>query len=212
MGTLWRGRATFTVPMLFCIGWTFNFLIGGLSGVFLSDAPSDTDTHGTFFVMAHFHYTIVGGLIFAFFGAIYYWVPKMTGLRFNERMAKVHFWAMFISFNSTFLPLFALGMLGQPRRVVTYAANLQGLNVWVSISAFVLGASLLLFVWNVLWSLVIVRLPSVANPWRSKSLEWQTPTPVPVNNFEQIPVIDSDPYDYGTPLAGSRAEPLPAGG
>ena len=116
----------FTVPMLFCLAWSFNFLIGGLSGVFLSDAPSDTDTHGSFFVMAHFHYTIMGGLIFAFFAAIYYWVPKMTGLRFNERLAKVHFWLMFVSFNSTFLPLFALGMKGMPRRVVTYAPNLQG--------------------------------------------------------------------------------------
>ena len=89
MGTLWKARISFTVPMLFCLGWTFNFLIGGLSGVFLSDTPSDTDTHGSFFVMAHFHYTIMGGLIFTFFAAIYYWVPKMTGLRFNERLAKI---------------------------------------------------------------------------------------------------------------------------
>ena len=88
MGTLWKARSPFTVPMLFCLGWTFNFLIGGLSGVFLSDSPSDTDTHGSFFVMAHFHYTIMGGLIFTFFAAIYYWVPKMTGLRFNERLGE----------------------------------------------------------------------------------------------------------------------------
>ncbi|MEA2140008.1 MAG: cytochrome c oxidase subunit [Solirubrobacteraceae bacterium] len=201
MGTLWRARSTFSVPMLFCLGWTFNFLIGGLSGVFLSDVPSDTDTHGSFFVMAHFHYTIMGGLIFTFFAAIYYWVPKMTGLRFNERLAKWHFWLMFVAFNSTFMPLFVLGMEGMPRRVSSYAPNLHGLNVWVSISAFVLGFSMLIFLANVVWSLIIVRLPAAANPWRSKSLEWQVPTPVPVNNFEQIPVIDSDPYDYGTPLA-----------
>ena len=123
MGTLWKARSTYTVPMLFCLGWAFNFLIGGVSGVFLSDAPSDTDTHGTFFVMAHFHYTIVGGLIFAFFAAIYYWVPKMTGLSFNERLAKVHFWTMMIFFNLTFMPLFVLGMKGMPRRVVTYAGT-----------------------------------------------------------------------------------------
>ncbi|MGO9764009.1 MAG: cbb3-type cytochrome c oxidase subunit I, partial [Solirubrobacteraceae bacterium] len=128
MGTLWRGRMSFTVPMLFCLAWTFNFLIGGLSGVVLSDVPTDTGLHGSFFVMAHFHYTIMGGLVFSFFAAIYYWVPKMTGLRFNEKLAKWHFWIMFIAFNSTFAPLFALGFLGMPRRVVTYATNLQGLN------------------------------------------------------------------------------------
>ncbi|HXP36598.1 MAG TPA: cbb3-type cytochrome c oxidase subunit I [Solirubrobacteraceae bacterium] len=213
MGTLWKARSSFTVPMLFCLGWTFNFLIGGLSGVFLSDTPSDTDTHGSFFVMAHFHYTIMGGLIFTFFAAIYYWVPKMTGLRFNERLAKWHFWLMFVAFNSTFMPLFVLGMKGMPRRVSSYAPNLHGLNVWVSISAFVLGFSMLIFLANVVWSLILVRLPAEANPWRSKSLEWQVPTPVPVNNFEQIPVIDSDPYDYGTPLniGGAGATPATAG-
>jgi cytochrome c oxidase subunit I len=206
MGTLWKSRTTFSVPMLFCLGWTFNFLIGGLSGVFLSDTPSDTDTHGSFFVMAHFHYTIMGGLIFTFFAAIYYWVPKMTGLRFNEALAKWHFWLMFVAFNSTFLPLFALGMKGMPRRVSTYAPNLQGLNVWVSISAFVLGVSMLIFLFNVVYSLIFVRARAESNPWRSKSIEWQVPTPVPVNNFEQIPVFDSDPYDYGTPVG------IPGGG
>ncbi len=201
IGTLWRGRMSFTVPMLFCLAWAFNFLIGGLSGVVLSDVPTDTGLHGSFFVMAHFHYTIVGGLIFSFFAGIYYWVPKMTGLRFNEMLAKWHFWLMFISFNSTFMPLFALGLEGMPRRVSTYEPSLQGLNVWVSISAFVLGFSLLIFVFNAVYSLIFVREPAEANPWRSKSIEWQVPTPVPVNNFEQIPVFDSDPYDYGTPVA-----------
>lgn len=207
MGTLWKSRMSFSVPMLFCIAWTFNFLIGGLSGVFLSDTPSDTDTHGSFFVMAHFHYTIMGGLIFAGFAAIYYWLPKMTGLRFNERLSKIHFWSMFIAFNSTFMPLFVLGMEGMPRRVSTYAPHLQTLNDWVSISAFALGLSMLVFLANIVYSMVFARVPAESNPWRSKSLEWQVPTPVPVNNFEQIPVFDSDPYDYGTPiaLAGSSA-------
>jgi cytochrome c oxidase subunit 1 len=200
MGTLWKARASFTVPMLFVLAWTFNFLIGGLSGVFLSDTPSDTSTHGSFFSMAHFHYTIMGGLIFTFFAAIYYWVPKMTGLRFNERLAKWHFWLMFLAFNSTFLPLFALGMEGQPRRVSQYAPNLQALNVWVSISAFVLGFSMLIFIYNTVYSMIFVRARAEQNPWRSKSIEWQIPHPVPVHNFAQIPVFDSDPYDYGTPL------------
>ena len=109
--------------------------------------------------MAHFHYTIMGGLVFTFFAAIYYWVPKMTGLRFNERLAKWHFWLMFVSFNSTFMPLFVLGMKGMPRRVSTYAPNLHGLNVWVSISAFVLGFSMLIFLFNTVYSLIFVRRP-----------------------------------------------------
>jgi cytochrome c oxidase subunit I len=213
MGTLWKGRTSFSVPMLFCLAWTFNFLIGGLSGVFLSDTPSDTTTHGSFFVMAHFHYTIMGGLIFTFFAAIYYWVPKMVGLRFNERLAKAHFWLMFVSFNSTFLPLFVLGMEGMPRRVSFYEPKFHTLNVWVSVSAFVLGFSMLIFLVNVVYSLIFARIPAEANPWRSKSIEWQLPTPIPVNNFEQIPVFDSDPYDYGTPVSigGGAAAPAGAG-
>jgi cytochrome c oxidase subunit I len=211
MGTLWKGRISFSVPMLFCMAWVFNFLIGGISGVFLSDVPSDTTTHGSFFVMAHFHYTIMGGLVFTFFAAIYYWIPKMTGLRFNERLAKAHFWLMFIAFNSTFLPLFVLGFKGMPRRVSSYAPNLVTLNTWVSISAFVLGFSMLIFLANAVYSLIIARIPAESNPWRSKSIEWQIPTPVPVHNFDQIPVFDSDPYDYGTPLGLVGARPASAG-
>jgi cytochrome c oxidase subunit I len=212
MGTLWKARTTFSVPMLFVYAWTFNFLIGGLSGVVLSDVPTDTGLHGSFFVMAHFHYTIMGGLIFSFFAAIYYWVPKMFGLRLNEMLAKWHFWLMFLAFNSTFLPLFVLGLKGMPRRVSTYEPALQGLNDWVSISAFVLGFSMLIFIFNVVYSLIFVREPAEANPWHSKSMEWQVPTPVPVNNFEQIPVFDSDPYDYGTPVSvTSGGRPATAG-
>jgi cytochrome c oxidase subunit 1 len=198
--------------MLFCLAWVFNFLIGGVSGVFLSDVPSDVTTHGSFFSMAHFHYTIMGGLIFSFFAAIYYWVPKMTGLRFNERLAKIHFWMMFIFFNLTFMPLFALGFLGMPRRVVTYAAHLQALNDWVSACAFVLGISMLVFLTNTVWSLILRREPAEANPWRSKSLEWQLPTPVPVYNFERIPVVTEDPYGYGVAPVPIPAGAVPAGG
>jgi cytochrome c oxidase subunit 1 len=213
MGTLWRGRIRFSVPMLFCLAWVFNFLWGGISGVFLSDVPSDVTTHGSFFVMAHFHYTIMGGLIFAFFAGIYYWVPKMYGWKFNERLAKIHFWVMFIAFNSTFAPLFALGFMGMPRRVVTYPANFQTLNDWVSASAYVLGLSMLVFLANVVWSLVLKREPAEDNPWHSKSAEWQLPTPVPVNDFDRMPVFDSDPYPYGVEPAPARAPKVaPAGG
>jgi cytochrome c oxidase subunit 1 len=197
MGTFWKAKIRFTVPMLFALGLYFNFLIGGISGVFLSDVPADTTEHGSFFVMAHFHYTIMGGLIFAFMAACYYWLPKMLGIKLNQRLGYIHFWTMFVGFNSTFLPLFAVGMLGQPRRVFEYARNLQTLNDWVSISSFVLGFSILIFVINVVWSTVIVREPETANPWQSRGLEWQVSSPPPGGNFEHIPVVLSSPYDYG---------------
>ncbi len=147
--------------------------------------------------MAHFHYTIMGGLIFSFFAAIYFWLPKMTGYTLNERLGKIHFWLMFLSFNSTFAPLFALGFMGMPRRVVTYPSNLQGLNDWVSVSAFVLGFSMLIFLANLVYSQLFARVPALANPWGSKSLEFQLPSPVPVHDFDRIPVIEGDPYGYG---------------
>ena len=210
MGTLWQGRIRFTVPMLFALAFFFNFLIGGLSGVFLSDVPSDVTTHGSFFVMAHFHYTIMGGLVFAFFAATYYWLPKMTGVTFNERLARIHFWGSFVFFNLTFFPLFAAGFLDMPRRVSTYAPSLQTLNDFVSVSAFALGASMLVFVANLIYSLVFARNPVAENPWQSRGLEWQVPTPVPVHNFDRIPVITGNPYDYGVEGAPPVAQLNPA--
>ena len=189
MGTIWRGRIRFTVPMLFCLGWVFNFLIGGISGVFLSDVPSDVTTHGSFFSMAHFHYTIMGGLVFTLFAAIYYWGPKMTGVRFNERLAKIHFWSLFIAFNSTFAPLFALGFLGMPRRVVDLpdepaGAQRLGLDIGVRDRA------------------VDARLPGQrglvaglqararrAQPVALEVAEWQLPTPVPLHDFDTLPGV-----------------------
>jgi len=206
MGTMWKAKIRFTVPMLFCMAFFFNFLFGGLSGVFLSDVPSDTLTHGSFFVMAHFHYTIMGGLVFALMGGIYYWLPKMTGFRLNEALAKVHFWTMFIFFNLTFFPLFAAGMLGMPRRVSSYNAALHNLNVFVSAMAFCLGLSMLIFLYNLVYSLVFKRERAEANPWQAKSLEWQLPSPVPVYNFERLPTITSDPYNYGEPDAPPVAD------
>jgi cytochrome c oxidase subunit I len=209
MGTIWQGRVRLTVPMWFCLAWAFNFLWGGISGVFLSSVPSDVTTHGTFFSMSHFHYTIMGGLIFSIFAAIYYWGPKMTGYRFNETLARLHFWTLFIAFNSTFGPLFALGFMGMPRRVVTYPGSMQFLNDWVSISAFCIGLSMLIFLWNAVRSWLIVREPAEMNPWGSRSAEWQVPSPPPVYDFERFPVFDNDPYPYGVGPAG---EPVVASG
>jgi cytochrome c oxidase subunit 1 len=209
MGTLWKARIRFTVPMLFALAFFFNFLIGGLSGVYLSDVPSDVTTHGSYFVMAHFHYTIMGGLVFALMAGLYFWLPKLTGLKLNEKLAKLHFWTMFIFFNLTFFPLFAAGLLGMPRRVSSYNPSLHGLNVFVSMSAFCLGASMLILLTNLVWSLVIKREREIENPWLSRGLEWQIPSPPPVYNFEEIPVIVSAPYDYGVPQAPPVADLKP---
>jgi cytochrome c oxidase subunit 1 len=200
------------VPMLFALGMYFNFLIGGISGVFLSDVPADTTEHGSFFVMAHFHYTIMGGLIFAFMGGIYYWLPKMMGIKLNQTLGKWQFWIMFIGFNSTFLPLFAVGMAGQPRRVFEYATNLTGLNDWVSISSFVLGFSILLFVINFVYSTVIARVREEGNPWQSRGLEWQIPSPPPEDNFDRVPVVLSGPYEYGAKVPQPVADLNPPPG
>jgi cytochrome c oxidase subunit I len=212
MGTFWKARIRFSVPMLFALAFYFNFLIGGISGVFLSDVPADVTEHGSFFVMAHFHYTIMGGLIFAFMAGIYYWLPKMLGIKLNETLGKIHFWTMFIFFNSTFLPLFAVGMLGQPRRVFEYAQNLQPLNVWVSISAFLLGGSMLVFLVNVVMSTLFWRERETGNPWRARSLEWQIASPPPPGNFERVPVILSSSYDYGIKDAPPVADLNPPAG
>src|SRR6516225_5236352 len=197
LGTLWKAKIKFEVPMLFALGMYFNFLIGGVTGVYLSDVPADTTEHGSFFVMGHFHYTIMGGLIFAFFGGIYYWVPKMLGVELNKTLGKIHFWMMFIFFNSTFLPFFALGLLGMPRRVFEYALNLEGLNRWASVSAFLLGSSFLVFLWNFIWSTGFARKKAAANPWNARGLEWQISSPPPPENFAHIPVVLSGPYEYG---------------
>ena len=206
LGTLWKAKIRFEVPMLFALGMFFNFLIGGITGVFLSDVPVDVTVHGSFFVLAHFHYTIMGGLVFAFFGGLYYWLPKMTGKTMNKRLGKWHFWTMFIFFNLTFFPLFLVGLLGQPRRVFEYAKNLQGLNDFSSVSAFLLGASFLIFIANFVWSIFIDPKPAPANPWHSRGLEWQTPVPVPAFNFDRIPVVMADPYHYGEADAPAVAD------
>ncbi len=206
MGTLYKAKIRFEIPMLFALALYFNFLIGGVTGVFLSDVPVNVTVHGGFFVLSHFHYTIMGGLLFAFMGGLYYWLPKMTGRMLNKKIGLWHFWTMFVFFNLTFFPMFIIGLLGQPRRVFTYAKNLQGLNDFSSVSAFLLGFSFLIFAFNMVYSLWINPQKAPANPWDSRGLEWQTANPVPSYNFERIPVVLSDPYRYSEPGAPAVAD------
>ena len=155
LGTLYRAKIRLEVPMLFCLSVYFNFLIGGVTGVFLADVPVNVTVHGGYFVLSHFHYTIMGLIVFAFMGAFYYWIPKMTGRMMNKKIGLWHFWTMFIFFNLTFFPMFLVGLAGQPRRVFTYAKNLQILNDFSSIAAYCLAFSFLIFFANIMWSMWI---------------------------------------------------------
>jgi cytochrome c oxidase subunit 1 len=198
LGTMWRARVRFTIPMLFIFAFFFNFLIGGFTGVFLSDVPSDFTLHASYFVQAHFHYTIMGSEVFALMAGIVYYLPKMTGVSMDTGWLKFQFWAVFVTFNGTFLSLVAVGILGMPRRVISYAAYLQPLNVSASLFAFGLGASMSLFLGILIWKAIFQRVPAAANPWESLGIEWQVPTPVPVFNFDVVPTSWALPYDYDT--------------
>ena len=211
LGTLWRGRIWMTVATLFALSFIWNFLIGGLTGIFLSDVPADIQLHGGMFVTAHFHYTIVGGALMGFFAALFYWFPKMTGRMLDERLGMISFWGIQIGFNVAFMAMFIVGLQGMPRRVADYDPLFAGGNLVTSIFAYLLAASVVLVFYNIAYSWVAGE-KAVANPWGAKSLEWQVPTPVPLENFEQIPVVTSGPYDYGEPETAGSAIPGTAGG
>ncbi len=200
LGTIWMGRLWLRTPMLFALAVLFNFLIGGITGIFLADVPTDLQLQDTYFVVAHFHYTIVGGEIFALFAGIYYWFPKLTGRMFSETLGKLHFWIMFIGFNLTFLPMFWLGLHGMNRRIADYVPNLAGVNLWVSLMAFLLGTGFIFFVVNMVRS-VVKGVEAGPNPWKARTLEWQTSSPPPVHNFPKIPQVVGGPYEYGVPGA-----------
>ena len=211
LGTLWRGRIWVTVPMLFGIAFLWNFVIGGLTGVYLSDVPADVQLHGGMFVTAHFHYTIVGGALMGFFAAVYFWFPKMTGRMLDERLGWISFWLIQVGFNVAFLSMFVAGLQGMPRRVADYDPQFAGPNLVTSLFAYVLIAGVALTFYNIVVSW-IGGTKAVANPWGALSLEWQTPTPVPLENFEKIPVVTSGPYEYGEPAAPTPGIEQPATG
>lgn len=198
LGTIWQGRLRLRVPMLFALGVLFNFLFGGITGVFLADVPVDIQLQDTYYVVAHFHYVILGGGIFGLFAAIYYWFPKMTGRSMSETLGKVHFWWMLIGFNFTFMPMFWLGINGMNRRIADYVPSLGGTNRMISMAGFFLGTSFVVFLWNLMYSWW--RGPAApANPWGATTLEWQTTSPPPHENFDTVPQVIGDPYGYGDP-------------
>ncbi len=200
VATMWDGVIHLTTPMLFACGFIFTFVIGGLSGVFLAVLPVDINVSDTYFVVAHIHYVLYGGSVFTIYAGIYHWFPKMTGKMYDEGLGKLHFWITFWAMNFTFMPMHWLGLQGMSRRVEDYPAQFGPVNFWISIWAFVLGASTLIFVYNMAYSWWKGE-PAPANPWRALTLEWQVATPVPVFNFDEPPQVVGSPYAYGHPGA-----------
>ncbi len=203
LGTLWGGSIRLTTPMLNGLAFVSIFVIGGLSGVFMASTPVDIFIHDTYFIVAHFHY-VVAGIVFGLFAAVTYWFPKMFGRMMNETLGKIHFVLTFIFFNLTFFPMHFLGVAGHMRRIwnplqYEFLQPLQGMNQFISVSAFLLGLSQILFLVNLCWSLFAGKKAEV-NPWHANTLEWAAPSPPPHGNWgEHLPVVHHGPYEYSVP-------------
>ena len=222
LATMWGGRIQFKTPMLFCVAFLFQFLIAGLTGVMLGSAPFDWQLTGSYFVVAHFHYVIVGGILFCIFGGFYYWFPKMSGKMLNEKLGKWHFWLFLIGFHLTFDFMHIPGVLGMPRRIYTYEPG-RGWELWNLISTvgvFFQALAMIVFVANIVWSR-LYGTEAQGDPWDAWTLEWSTHSPPPTYNFAAIPVVNSrrplwdlkhpeDPdwrYEPPGPIAEQSAEP-----
>ncbi|MCC6803272.1 MAG: cytochrome c oxidase subunit I [Anaerolineae bacterium] len=200
LGTIWGGKLHFRAAMLFALGFLSMFVIGGISGVMSAAIPFDIHVQDTYFIVSHIHFVLFGGSVFTIYAGIYHWFPKITGRMLNERLGKIHFWLTYPSFFLTFFPMNILGIIGMPRRVAIYAPEYQGLNVLVSVAAFVLGVSTFVLVANMIYSLANGPRAG-ANPWRALTLEWATTSPPPAHNFIGDPVPYKNPYGYGTEAA-----------
>ena len=195
--TLYKGSVSYQAPMLYALGFIGLFTMGGLTGLFLATLAVDAHVHGTYFVVGHFHYIMVGGAVMGYLGGIHYWWPKISGRMYPDGWARLSAAIIFIGFNLTFFPQYMLGYLGMPRRYAVYAPEFQVLNVMSSAGASILGVGYLIPLVYMVWSM---RYGPVAgpNPWGAKGLEWQTPSPPPTENFEETPKVTEEAYAYGT--------------
>jgi cytochrome c oxidase subunit I len=195
--TMYRGAISWDTPMLYAIGFIGLFTIGGLTGLFLATLPIDVHVTDTYFIVAHFHYIMVGGAIMGYMGGLHYWWPKISGRLYNEYLAKISAAIIFIGFNLTFFPQFVLGYLGMPRRYHAYPPEFQVLNVLSSAGASILGVGYLIPMLYLAWSLRYGKVAG-SNPWGAVGLEWTTTSPPPTENFAETPVVTWEAYDYGT--------------
>ena len=191
--TMWRGQLMLKTPLLFALGFLSMFLIGGINGAFSASVPVDFALHDTYWVVAHLHYVLFGGSVFAVMGGFYYWFPKMTGRMMNETLGKTQFLIMFIGFNMTFFPMHELGLAGMPRRIADYSstAGWNDLNLVATIGGFLIAISMLPFLWNIFLSLRSGQ-PAGDDPWEGNTLEWATSSPPPAYNFDHLPEIRSE--------------------
>jgi cytochrome c oxidase subunit 1 len=215
IGTIWGGSLQMKTPMYFALGFIAMFIIGGLSGVMHASPPADLQQTDTYFVVAHFHYVMFGGSMFALVAGMYFWFPKMFGKMLHEGLGKLHFWLMFIGFNLTFMPMHFLGLHGMPRRVYTYPEGL-GFEFWnriETIGSMILGFSFLVFLFNVIRSLR-KHPPAPADPWNGATLEWSIPSPPQEFNFPEVPVVHSrDPlWELKRERGGTLPEPVRVSG
>jgi len=195
IATMYKGTISFQAPMLFALGFMFLFTIGGLTGVFLAAAGMDVHFHDTYFVVAHFHYVMVGGTLMALMGGIYYWFPKMFGKLVNDSYARWSWVFIFTGFNVTFFPQFILGQFGMPRRYFDYLPEYTALNQISTFGSWMIALGFLIALFTIIHALLYGEKAS-SNPWGARSLEWQTSSPPPHENFEKTPVVTAGPYDY----------------
>jgi cytochrome c oxidase subunit 1 len=193
--TLYKGSISFDAPMLYALGFVCLFTAGGLTGLFLACLGMDMHVHDTYFIIAHFHFIMVGGTVMAYMGGLHYWWPKMTGRMYSEFLSKLAALIIFVGFILTFLPQFVLGYLGMPRRYHTYAPEFQVLNVMSTAGASILAVAYTMPLLYLGWSLLYGKRAG-PNPWRATGLEWITPSPPPKHNFEQTPIVAIGPYSY----------------
>jgi len=203
LGTMWRGNLRFTVPMLNAVAFVAMFVIGGLSGIYMAATPVDMFIHDTYFIVAHLHYVLFGGSLFALFGTIPFWFPKMFGRLMSERWGKIHFWLTFVFYNCTFFPMHILGMAGHMRRIYDptqydFLKPYQPMNEFISISAFLLFATQIIFFVN-FWYSLFKGKKAPQNPWEDNGLEWSLPSPAPHGNWAATPTVYRGPYEYSSP-------------
>jgi cytochrome c oxidase subunit 1 len=206
--TLYRGSVWLATPMLYALGFIGLFTLGGLTGLFLATLAVDVHVHDTYFVVAHFHYIMVGGAVMGYLGGIHYWWPKITGRMYPEWWGRLSAGIIFIGFNLTFFPQFVLGYLGMPRRVHEYVDEFQVLNVMSSAGASILGVGYLIPLAYLIWSLRYGKFAG-DNPWGATGLEWRTVSPPTTFNFPEPPLVDEDPYDFDRPSIATKSEHQP---